>query len=273
MRLAALLTILGLSALAVGPMACTTSTDDGNDGTGTSDPQTSDGADEEVKAAVISEKDNGKTVDVQLGRSFSILLESNASTGYRWSVKSVDRTLGQPKQTTIPGDPNRPGAAGAQKFTWSTKSPLNLVGKHQIQLEYQRPWAENSPPAKTFSVTVNIVDAAPTAKKCGGLAGIQCAAGTYCEFTAAQACGMADQQGTCQKKPEFCPEVYSPVCGCDGKEYGNSCFANAAGTSVAHEGKCNAGGVRCGNTTCAAGDVCCNPIMNICTRPGMFCIQ
>lgn len=272
MRFAALLTILGLSALAVGPMACTTSSDDSNDGTGTSDPQTSDGADEEVKAAVISEKDDGKTVNVQLGRSFSILLQSNASTGYLWSVKSVDKTLGQPKETTIPGDVNKPGSPGAQKFTWKTKSPLNLVGQHQISLEYQRPWAENSPPAKTFSVTVNIVDGS-TAKKCGGIAGLQCPAGQYCEYTATQACGMADQQGTCQPKPEICPQFILTVCGCDGKDYGNSCFANTAGVSVAHDGPCNAGGVKCGDATCNAGEVCCNPLMNICTKPGMFCIQ
>jgi hypothetical protein len=30
---------------------------------------------------------------------------------------------------------------------------------------------------------------------------------------------------------------------------------------------------KCGNTTCAAGMVCCNPLMNICTKPGEFCIQ
>ncbi len=29
----------------------------------------------------------------------------------------------------------------------------------------------------------------------------------------------------------------------------------------------------CGTKTCAAGDVCCNPLMSICTKPGQFCIQ
>ncbi len=32
-------------------------------------------------------------------------------------------------------------------------------------------------------------------------------------------------------------------------------------------------GERCGTTVCGAGLVCCNPLMNICTKPGMFCIQ
>ncbi len=32
-------------------------------------------------------------------------------------------------------------------------------------------------------------------------------------------------------------------------------------------------GVRCGTTTCGAGLECCNPLMNICTPPGGFCIM
>lgn len=30
---------------------------------------------------------------------------------------------------------------------------------------------------------------------------------------------------------------------------------------------------RCGNVTCGAGTVCCNPLAGICTLPGQFCIQ
>lgn len=252
-------------------VACSADTSSPSDEPATN-AETASGEDEEIKAASISEKDNNKTVDVQLGRSFTIALESNASTGYRWHVKSVDRTIGQPKESMIAGNPNRPGAPGTQKFTWATKSPLNLVGKHVITLEYQRPWAETQPPAKTFKVTVNIVDKIG-AQKCGGLIGTTCGAGSYCEFGATEACGFADQRGTCQKKPEACAEIFQPVCGCDGKDYGNPCEANAAGTSVAKNGECHAAGTRCGNGTCGAGMVCCNPLMAICTLPGQFCIQ
>jgi predicted secreted protein len=236
MRLASLLAFLGLSTFTVlSAVACGgTSADDP-----ASDPaNTADGSDEEVKAAVIGEESNGKTVDVALGRSFTIALSENASTGYSWMVKSVDKTLGQPKTTMIPGDVHRPGAPGTKKLTWSTKSPLDLVGKHEITLILQRPWAETSPPAKTFKVTINITDVAK-ASTCGGLRGEMCSdKGQYCDFSAAASCGMADQTGKCQTKPEFCPEVFMPVCGCNGKDYSNGCFANAAGTSVAHAGNC-----------------------------------
>jgi|GEM_PF-2534769 len=43
----------------------------------------------------------------------------------------------------------------------------------------------------------------------------------------------------CSQKGE-CPQDYQPVCGNDGITYSNSCFAQLAGTLVAHEGECSA---------------------------------
>lgn len=39
-------------------------------------------------------------------------------------------------------------------------------------------------------------------------------------------------------KPEMCIEIFSPVCGCDGKTYPNSCYAERSGVSVKAEGEC-----------------------------------
>lgn len=76
-------------------------------------------------------------------------------------------------------------------------------------------------------------------QSCGGFAGLTCGEGQYCHYDAQLQCGAADHLGECRDLPQVCIEVFAPVCGCDGNTYGNSCKANAAGTSVAHEGECN----------------------------------
>ena len=78
-------------------------------------------------------------------------------------------------------------------------------------------------------------------ESCGGLAASRftCDRGLFCEYSDAQACGAGDQQGSCQVSPQACPLFFLPVCGCNGKTYGNGCQAHSAKTSVAHGGACN----------------------------------
>ncbi|HYP77615.1 MAG TPA: Kazal-type serine protease inhibitor domain-containing protein [Polyangiaceae bacterium] len=104
---------------------------------------------------------------------------------------------------------------------------------------------------------------------CGGLLGAGCEKNEFCNFPIETKCGSGDQTGTCTAIPGACTLESAPVCGCDGKTYGNACAAMVAGVSVAAKGECATSGKSCGarlGDVCASNQYCEYPLSAICGR-------
>jgi Kazal-type serine protease inhibitor domain len=79
--------------------------------------------------------------------------------------------------------------------------------------------------------------AAKLGESCGGIVGIRCDRGLWCDPSPGQ-CGVADAAGTCIKIGQLCTRVYLPVCGCNGKTYNNDCERQKHKIGKKSDGKC-----------------------------------
>ncbi len=103
---------------------------------------------------------------------------------------------------------------------------------------------------------------------------VDCSSNADClsdEYCAKDACD--DLQGVCEPRPDACPDIYRPVCGCDGITYANACVAEARGQSVDYEGECIVPAIDCSsNVDCSGDEYCakdaCDDLQGVCeSRP------
>lgn len=107
----------------------------------------------------LSEKDDKKTVSVAVGGKVEIQLPSNISTGYTWRVESVSSTAvkqdGAVTYVSPKGSQNGPPVVGRGGYSL-IKFDVVAPGQVTIKLEYARPWDKTNPPAKTFTITLDV---------------------------------------------------------------------------------------------------------------------
>lgn len=100
--------------------------------------------------------DDSSPIRVEVGISFHIVLDSNATTGYSWRLaERPDNGVVEDRgERYLPPSTTRRGAGG--KEIWSFRAVG--VGEALIKLEYIRPWETGKPPARTREFTVIVVN-------------------------------------------------------------------------------------------------------------------
>jgi inhibitor of cysteine peptidase len=102
----------------------------------------------------VTEKENGSEISLARGATLIVRLEVTSGTGYSWLVTKDGapqlKAAGKPHTEKPKG--SKPGAAVVQVFRFRTVQS----GAAVLELHYQRPWEKDKPPARTFTLELNI---------------------------------------------------------------------------------------------------------------------
>ncbi|MBU2102918.1 MAG: protease inhibitor I42 family protein [Candidatus Omnitrophota bacterium] len=93
------------------------------------------------------------TITAKRGKTFSITLESNATTGYQWQLQPLDTTLIKFLHTKYRKNKSRRLGASS-KETWTFRAMDR--GTATIKLHCVRPWETDTGPIRIVTLTVVI---------------------------------------------------------------------------------------------------------------------
>ena len=101
----------------------------------------------------LTEKDSGRTLQLDKEDTFTILLASNPSTGYQWKIDTPSynkQIITIRDDKFIQPDKQLPGAPGKRSLSFLAEGS----GRTGLRLVYVRPWEKNQPPSREFNLVV-----------------------------------------------------------------------------------------------------------------------
>jgi len=107
------------------------------------------------KTLRVTTKQNGGSVSLQEGDLLEVTLPSALGTGFSWRVRNGAENVLQTAEKPVvksEGEKDKAGKTDYQIFQFKTKT----TGTGKLELEYIRPWEKDTPPAKTFLLTVHV---------------------------------------------------------------------------------------------------------------------
>lgn len=103
------------------------------------------------RTITVNEVQTGREVALRVGDTLQVALQGNPSTGYGWSVDSLDSGIlapaGEPEFVPVSG---ALGADAAMIYRFSAVG----AGRARLTMSYARPFEPGVPPLKRFTVDV-----------------------------------------------------------------------------------------------------------------------
>ncbi len=107
-------------------------------------------------AAEVPEADAGDAVRKKTGETFTVALDSNPTTGYRWTLDGKeDATVVRKVSDEYVGQAHPPGMVGVGG-TERWKFQAEKKGKTALHFIYRRPWEKEAEPARERTINVLI---------------------------------------------------------------------------------------------------------------------
>jgi inhibitor of cysteine peptidase len=107
-----------------------------------------------VAEYVFGEKDNGALVQIPRGAKITIELNENPTTGYRWTISSIDKVFLVPEgDEFLPPKQKSPGASGLRRFFFRAKD----AGSTALSLINKRAWQSDDQAVGTFNLAIRVL--------------------------------------------------------------------------------------------------------------------
>jgi len=104
-----------------------------------------------AKTITLDKKANASIIEFREGDKLDVMLQGNPSTGYSWTIDSLDSTiLEESAEPEFKPDNDLVGAGG--EFTFHFEALKS--GETTLKLIYHRSWEKDKEPLDTFEITV-----------------------------------------------------------------------------------------------------------------------
>ncbi len=112
------------------------------------------GCTEELGPIDLDAANNGATLDVSSNQVLNIKLDSNITTGYKWNLATPPDAKVLKLLSSKYNEPSGGALGAGGSETWQFHATGR--GTTSLKLAYARSFEPNNPPAKEFSLTINV---------------------------------------------------------------------------------------------------------------------